>query len=106
MPNPATNGTQPARDDHSGGGFPEGSSPGDDIPELDDLSYQARMVESSYGIGRKEGRGEGRVEATIAMVRALNWPPACHATRSPNALVQVPKPCSRGSEIRPRLLIV
>ncbi len=50
---------------------------------LDDLSYQASMVESSYGIGRKEGIVEGRVEgrvegieegkeeATIAMVRAL-----------------------------------
>ncbi len=46
---------------------------------LDDLSYQASMVESSYGIGRKEGIEEGREEgieegkeeATIAMVRAL-----------------------------------
>ena len=27
------------------------------------------MVESSYGIGRKEGREEGKEEATIAMVR-------------------------------------
>ena len=34
---------------------------------LDDLSYQASMVESSYGIGRKEGREE----TTIAMARAL-----------------------------------
>ena len=29
---------------------------------LDDLSYQASMVESSYGVGKLEGKKEGRIE--------------------------------------------
>ena len=50
---------------------------------LDELSYQASMVQSSYGIGRIKGREEGRQEgrqegkrlganeARLAMARAL-----------------------------------
>jgi predicted transposase/invertase (TIGR01784 family) len=42
---------------------------------LDDLHYQASMVESSYGIGkiegRKEGREEGKDEKARQMARAL-----------------------------------
>lgn len=42
---------------------------------LEDLSYQASMVQSSYGIGRIKGREEGRrlgaAEARLAMARAL-----------------------------------
>ena len=36
-----------------------------------ELSYQASLIESNYGLGRLEGREEGREEVMIAVARRL-----------------------------------